>query len=335
MAKWKVVITDGEFENFDLEREILKKIDADVHTYQFKSEDELIPIVRDCDAVIMQYSNLTRKVIESMQKCKIISKYAIGLDRIDIEAATENDICVGHVRDYCIDEVSTHAVGLILDSTRKITLLNNSVKAGNWDYKISKKIYNLRELTLGLNSFGKIAQLVAEKMRPYGVQIITYDPFLPPEVAEKLNVKLVSFDELCRESDILSTHVADMPETRGMFNKAAFLKMKNTAHLVNTGRGPVINEQDLIWALENDEIAGVALDVTEKEPIDSDNPLLKIKNVIITPHSAYYSEESQIRLQSLTAENVVQRLSGYSPRYFANPILKTKLGLMDLPEDWS
>ena len=335
MAKWKVVITDGEFENFDLEKEILKKIDADVYTYQFKSEDELIPIVRDCDAVIMQYSNLTRKVIESMQKCKIISKYAIGLDRIDIEVATENDICVGHVRDYCIDEVSTHAVGLILDSTRKITLLNNSVKAGNWDYKISKKIYNLRELTLGLNSFGKIAQLVAEKMRPYGVQIITYDPFLPLEVAEKLNVKLVSFDELCRESDILSTHVADMPETRGMFNKAAFLKMKNTAHLVNTGRGPVINEQDLIWALENDEIAGVALDVTEKEPIESDSPLLKMKNVIITPHSAYYSEESQIRLQSLTAENVVQRLSGYSPRYFANPILKTKLGLMDLPEDWS
>ena len=298
--------------------------------YQVRDEKDVMEVVKDCDAVIMQYANLTRKVIESMEKCQIISKYAIGLDRIDIEAATERGVCVGHVRDYCIDEVSTHAVGLILDSTRKISLLNKDVKAGIWDYKASKKIYNLRGLTLGLNSYGKIAQLVGQKMKPFGVNIISYDPFIPKEVMEKDGVESVSFEELILRSDILSTHVPDMAATRGMFNKDVFRKMKETSFLVNTGRGPVINELDLIWALENKEIAGAALDVTDPEPIQVGNPLLKMDNVIITPHAAYYSEDSQRDLQRLTAENVAQRLTGYYPRYFANPQLKDKLKLREL-----
>lgn len=332
MSKWKVVLTDREFESIEIEKEVLAKVDAEVFAYQIKDEDELIEIVKDCDAVIMQYANLSKSVIESMPKCQIISKYAIGLDRIDIQAATENDVCVAHVRDYCIDEVSTHAVGLILDVTGKLSLLNKTVKSGKWDYKVAKKIYNLRGLTLGLNSFGKIAQLVAEKMAGFGMEIIAYDPFVTAEAAASKGVELVSFDELVERSDVLSTHVADMPSTRGMFNMKVFKKMKNTAFLINTGRGPVIDEKDLILALQKGEIAGAALDVTDPEPIEARNPLLGMDNVIITPHAAYYSENSQERLQRLTAENVAQRLMGYAPKYFANPELGEKLGLKALED---
>ena len=332
MAKWKVVITDREFENIDIEREILAKVDAEVIEYQVKDEKDVMKVVEDCDAVIMQYANLSKSVIDKMKNCKIISKYAIGLDRIDIDAATEKNICVAHVRDYCIDEVSTHAVGLILNSTRKISLLNNITKTAVWDYKVAKPIYNLRGLTLGFNSFGKIAQMVASKMTPFGMELIAYDPFVPEEIAEACGVRLVDFDELVTKSDVLSTHVPDMPKTRGMFNKKVFEAMKQTSFLINTGRGPVINEEDLIWALNENEISGAALDVTDPEPVQSGNPLLEMDNVVITPHAAYYSEDSQRSLQRLTAENVAQRLSGFAPRYFANPELKEKLGLRDLED---
>lgn len=331
MSKWKVVITDREFESIDIEREVLSKVDAEVIDFQVKEEKDVIEVVQDCDAVIMQYANLTEAVINSMKNCKIISKYAIGLDRIDIGAATNKGICVAHVRDYCIDEVSTHAVGLILSSTRKICYLNKVTKTATWDYKISKPIYNLRGLTLGFNSFGKIAQMVAEKMKPFGVEMMAYDPFVDEVTASQLGVKLVSFEDLAENSDILSTHVPDMPTTRGMFNKDVFTKMKKTAYLINTGRGPVVNESDLIWALQNKEIAGAALDVTDPEPILEGNPLLDMDNVILTPHAAYYSEDSQAVLQRLTAENVAQRLEGYAPRYFANPELKERLNLKELP----
>jgi len=332
MAKWKVVITDRQFAEIEIEKEILSKVDAEVFDYQVKDEKDVIEIVGDCDAVITEYADLTRKAIDSMKKCQIISVYAVGVDGLDVAAATEKNICVGHVRDYCVDEVSTHAVGLILNLSRKISLLSNTVREGHWDFKLAGRVLNLRGQTFGLNGYGTIARAVAEKMKPFGVEIIAYDPFVPHETAAKSGVKLVDFEYLLENSDFISSHVPDLPSTRKLFNEAAFSRMKKTAYLVNTGRGPVVDEDDLIRALESGEIAGAALDVTDPEPISVDSPLLKMKNVVITPHSAYNSEDSQRRLQALTAENVAQRLMGYCPRFFANSELKDKLGLMDLPE---
>ena len=332
MSKWKVVLTDREFENIDQEVAILNAVGADVIAHQVKEEDEVIEAVQDCDAVIMQYANLSRRVIESMSKCQIISKYAIGVDRIDIEAATENGICVANVPGYCVDEVSTHTVAVILDLTRKISLLNQTVKGGHWDYKVSKKIHNLRGLTLGLNSFGKIAQLVAEKMKPYGMEILACDPYVSQDAADRFGVKMVSFEELHTRSDVLSSHVPDMAGTKGMFNREVFCKMKKNAFFLNMGRGPVVNEPDLIWALKNGEIAGAGLDVTDPEPIRTDNPLLKMDNVIITPHAAYYSEDSQRTLQRRTAESVAQRLTGHYPKSLVNVSLKKSLNLKEWPE---
>ena len=332
MAKWKVVITDRQFAEINIEKEILSRVDAEVFDYQVKDEKDVIAIVGDCDAVITEYADLTRKAIESMSKCQIISIYAVGVDGIDLRAATDQGICVGHVLDYCVDEVSTHAVALTLNLTRKITLLNNTVREGHWDFKLAGRILNLRGLTFGLNGYGTIARAVAEKMKPFGVEIIACDPFVSPEDAEKSGVKLVDFKSLLEKSDIISSHVPDLPTTKKLFNEEAFRMMKKSAFLINTGRGPVVDEAGLIRALETGEIAGAAMDVTDPEPIAADSPLLSMKNVIITPHSGYNSEDSQKRLQALTAENVAQRLMGYCPRYFANRELKDKLGLMDLPE---
>lgn len=332
MAKYKIVITDREFENINPEFEALKGIDAEVFAYQYKDEDDVIRVAKDCDALIMQYANLSRRVIESLEKCQIISKYAIGLDRIDLEAATEKGICVANVPDYCIDEVSTHTLALILALSRKILLHDKNVKNGVWDYKLGKPIYNLRGQTIGIVGFGKIAKVVIEKIKPFGMQVLVYDPFVSDEVVAGMGARRVEFNELISNSDIVSIHVPLVASTKHMFHKEVFRKMKNTAILINMGRGPVIKEEDLIWALQNKEIAAAGLDVTDPEPIEAGNPMLKMDNVIITPHAAYNSEESQYALQRLTATSVAQVLSGYFPKYLANKEVKSKLNLKEWTE---
>lgn len=329
MAKYKVVITDREFENIDHEITVLEKVGAEVYAYQYKNEDDVIRVAKDCDGLIMQYANLSRRVIESLEKCKIISKYAIGLDRIDLEAATERGICVANVPEYCIDEVSTHTIALILALSRKILLLDKNVKEGIWDYKLSKKIFNLRNQVIGIIGFGKIARFVIEKIKPYGMKVLVYDPFVSNEAVAELGARRVEFDELIAAADIVSIHVPLLDSTKHMFKKEVFQKMKKTAMLINMGRGPVIKEADLIWALENKIIAAAGLDVTDPEPIEVGNAMLKMDNVIITPHAAYYSEDSQAALQTLTAESVAQVLAGYYPKFLANRAVKNKLNLKE------
>jgi D-3-phosphoglycerate dehydrogenase len=329
MKKFKVVITDREYENIDREIEILEDAGAEVFSYQYKDEDDIIRVAHDCDGMIMQFANVSERVINSLEKCKIISRYAIGVDLIDIDSATKNGICVANVPDYCIDEVSTHAIALILALNKKIVLLNNHVKKGTWDYKLGKKIYNLRGQTIGIVGFGRIAKMVIEKIKPFGMKVIVFDPFVPEQVIKELGCEKVEFDQLIINSDVVSIHVPLVESTKHMFNKEIFTKMKETAYLVNLGRGPVINENDLIWALQNKQIAGVGLDVTDPEPIQAGNPMLAMDNVIITPHAAYYSEDSQVELQTKAAQSVAQVLSGFYPKYLFNKEVKDKVKLRE------
>lgn len=326
---YKVVITDKEYENINQEISILKKVNAQVIVYQFKDEDDIIRVAKDCDGLITQFANISKRVIDGLEKCQVISRYAIGLDNIDITAATERGICIANVPDYCIDEVSNHTIAMILALSRKILFLDKSVKSGTWDYKVAKKIHNLRGQTIGIVGFGRIAKMVIDKIRPFGVNVIVYDPFVPAQVISDLGGAKVDFEQLIIESDIVSIHVPLLESTKHMFNKDVFTKMKDTAILVNMGRGPVIEETDLIWALENKQIAGVGLDVTDPEPILVDNLILKMDNVIITPHAAYYSEDSQMELQAKAAFSVAQVLSGYYPKYLANSEVKKKLKLKE------
>lgn len=329
MSEFKVVVTDYEYDTFVPEEQVLNKLGIKLTFAQCKTEDEVVEACKDADALINQYAPISRKVIENLENCKVISRYGVGFNTIDIDAATEKGIIVGNVTDYCLDEVSDHAMALLLSSVRKVTLMNNAVKNGNWDFKIAVPIFRLRGRTLGLVGFGNIPQTVAKKAQAFGINVIAYDPFVPEAVAKDMDVKLVSLDELCEQSDYISVHTPLNQHTQGMISHDQFNKMKQEAFIINTARGPVIDEKALIQALQEGKIAGAGLDVLEIEPVEQENPLLKMDNVILNPHSAFYSVEAEAELKRKTAENVADVLSGYYPTYLVNRAVKEKVTLKE------
>ncbi|CAM4300242.1 C-terminal binding protein [Paenibacillus tarimensis] len=316
----KVVVTDYEYENLEPEREVFEPLGIELIPAQCHTEREVIEAAKDAHGLISQYAPITRNVIENLPHCKVISRYGIGVDTIDVKAASDRGIIVGNVPDYCIDEVSDHALALLLTGARKIIPLHQAIQKGKWDYKIGVPIYRLRGLVLGLVGFGRIPQQVARKAQAFGLRVIAYDPFIPGGVAESFEVKLVQLDELCAQSDFISVHAPLLASTRGMIGEEQFRRMKKGAIIVNTARGPIIQEEALIRALQERTISGACLDVVEQEPIDESNPLLSMDNVILTPHISWYSEESQNELKRKTAQNVARVLIGERPDYIVNPI---------------
>ncbi len=329
MSKFKVVITDYEFATLAPEEEVLSAVDAELIRAQCRTEDEVIAAAKDADALLNQYAPISRKVIESLPNLKVVSRYGVGVNTIDVDAATEHGVIVGNVTDYCMDEVSDHAFALLIACARKVVKLNNEVKAGNWDYKAGIPIFRLPGRVLGLVGCGRIPQALARKAQAFGINVIAYDPFLPQEVAEKINVELVELNELCKRADFVSIHSPLTEGTRGMISDEQFDLMKEEAFIINTARGPVIDEKALIRALQEGKIAGAGLDVLEEEPIEADNPLLKMDNVILNPHVAWYSEESQEELKRKMAQNVADVLAGYYPTYLFNRDVKEKVKLKE------
>ncbi|MEH7380527.1 C-terminal binding protein [Bacillus sp. JJ1533] len=327
MKKFKVVITDYEYDTLEPERKVLEQLDVEIITVQCKTEEDLINIAKDADGIIHQYASFTKNVINRLEKCKVIARYGIGFDTVDIDAATEKGIYVANVTDYCLDEVADHTVAMLLTLARKIVTLNNSVKSGEWDYKVSKPICRLKNRVLGLVGFGNIPRNVAPKAQAFGLKIIVYDPIVPTDIAEDMGVDLVELSELCKQSDFISIHTPLNKHTKGMFSFEEFNLMKKDACIINTARGPIIDEKALIEALEQKKIAAAALDVLEKEPINRDHPLIKMDNVLLTPHTAFYSEESERDLKQKTAQNVVDVLQGHLPKYLVNPNVQQRISL--------
>ncbi|SER14373.1 C-terminal binding protein [Piscibacillus halophilus] len=329
MSQLKVVVTDYNYHTFAPEKEVLDEMGIELTLEQCQTEEEVIEKCRDADAILNQYAPISRKVIESLGNLKVVARYGIGFNTVDLDAATENGVVVANVTDYCLDEVSDHAMALLLSSVRKVTLMNNEVKNGNWDYKVAIPVYRMRGRTLGLMGFGNIPQRLTEKAQAFGIQVMAYDPFVPKEVAESLNVKLVELDELYEESDYISVHLPLNEKTEKIISHDAFKKMKKDAFIINTSRGPVIDEQALILALQNGEIAGAGLDVLEHEPIDEAHPFLNMNQVILNPHSAFYSVEAEAELKRKTAQNVADVLNGYFPSYLVNQDVKKQLDLKE------
>lgn len=323
MKKFKVVITDREYENIDNELRILNEIGAEVWDYQYRGEEDIIRVARDCDAMIFQYAKITERVINALEKCKIISKYATGIDGIDVKRATERGIYFTNVNEYCSDEVSTHALALLLQLERRIPQFCEWTSSGRW-YGMGMPVESLKKSVVGVISFGRIARMYIEKLKPLCDEIWVYDKFVPEQAMLEFGVKPKSFEEIIAGADFISVHAPLTEETRHMFNRDVFRGMKSTASLINVARGPLVSEADLVWALENGEIAAAALDVLETEPPAKDNPLLHMKNVIITPHTAWYSTESQKKLQSTVAEDVARVLSGQQPENLVNKDLLKK-----------
>lgn len=319
--KFKVVITDSYHPTLDAELEEFQEMDIDLIQAQTKDEDKIMAATRDADALMVQHAKITRRIIENLEKCRIIARYGVGFDNLDTEAATERGIMVSNVPDYCIDEVSSHAIALLMQCSRKIVQLSNSIKAGRWTYLVAKPVHKLMGQTLGIVGLGRIGSAAAKKGLGLGLKVQVYDPYVSET---DLDVEFVEFDELLSASDFISLHTPLTDETYHMFGETEFSKMKSSAFLVNTARGPVVDGEALYRALETDEIAGAGMDVLESEPLAQDNPLLKLDNFIVTPHIAWYSEESQKLLQRETARAVVAVLKGGKPRSLVNPeVMKT------------
>ncbi|WP_368234417.1 C-terminal binding protein [Anaerotruncus rubiinfantis] len=318
----KVVITDYWYESLCMEKaEFAKLPGLTLREYQCKDEETLVDLVRDADAVVVQFAPITKRVIDAMERCKLIVRYAIGVDNIDVDAATARGIYVANVPDYGIDEVSNHAVTLLLALSKMLIPMADAVKAGRWDYTTVKPLFRMRGKTLGLVGFGRIPVMVAEKMRGFGVKMLCYDPYVNAQAARDLGVTPVDLDTLLEESDYISIHCPLNDTTRHMFGDAQFGRMKPGAILVNTARGAVVDEQALIRALQEKKIAAAGLDVLEREPIAPQSPLLSMPNVIVTPHAAWYSEDATLTLQRMVGEEVVRVLSGNPPKNLVNKTL--------------
>jgi D-3-phosphoglycerate dehydrogenase len=304
-----VVLTDSPFPNLDPTLNALSSIRAELRVLPVANEDSIIEASRDADAVLVTYARITAHVIEKMTRCRIISRFGIGLDNVDIEAATKRGIRVTRIPDYCLDEVSDHTLAMLLALARKIPFANSMVHKGRWEMSATAPIHRLRGRVLGLLGFGRISRLVAQKAAAFGMRVITADPYASAESIQRALVERVDFDQLLSLSDYVSIHSPLLPETRQLFSTSVFQRMKTSAYLINTARGPIVDEAALITALEEGRIAGAALDVLSEEP-PSDSTLFRRDDVILTPHMSFYSIESLAELQKRAAEEVVFALTG-------------------------
>jgi len=327
-GKFKVVATDTHLFPLREELEVLGTLDCTVVSAVCKSEDETIAACRDAHVVLDTSAKITRKVVGELANALAICRYGVGVDTVDIPAATEHGIIVANVPDFCFDEVADTAMSLILSVPRKVHRLNALVHQGVWNKEVARPVHKFRGATLGLFAFGNIARNVCRKAAAFGFRILACDPYLTPERVREYPVTLVDFDTLLRESDLISVHAPLTDETRHQFNEAAFRRMKKAAFFFNLGRGPIHDQPALTRALAEGWIAGAGLDVLEKEPPDPADPILKLDNVVFTPHYASYTEEAYQELQRKTGENAAAVLRGQFPKYLVNPEVKATARLL-------
>jgi D-3-phosphoglycerate dehydrogenase len=308
MPKLKIVITDTGFPDTNIEREALAVLDADVVVGKCKTEDDVIAIARDADGLLVQWAPITRRVMEQLPRCRVIGRYGVGVDMIDLDAARDHKIRVANVPDYCVEEVAAHTLSFLLGLARKTFWEDRLMHAGTWNVVPTIGAVNrIYGQTLGLVGTGRIGMRFAQMAAPLGLRILGYD-VKPP--ANPGPVQFTSLDAVLKESDFISFHCPLTKETQHLMNAAAFAKLKAGAFLINVSRGGVVDTAALVEALKDKKLAGAALDVFEQEPLPTDQPLLKMDNVILTPHIASYSTEAVLQLRRDTARRVAEYFQG-------------------------
>jgi D-3-phosphoglycerate dehydrogenase / 2-oxoglutarate reductase len=320
----KIVITDHRFPNVDQERSAVEESGADLVVGQVTTEDEVAQLCRDADGVLAVRAQITKRVIAEMTRCRIIVRYGIGVDTVDIPAATERGIMVANVPDYCVDEVSDHALTLLLMLGRQVMPAITLSREERWSMVSMPALHRMRGMTCGLFGAGRIGSLLATKARALGMQVITCDPYLDEQRSREMGMEKVSFDTLLERSDFVSVHAPLTKETHHIFGKATFKKMKGSSFIVNTARGGLIDELALVEAIDSGSIAGAALDVLEFEtdvtPLRS--VLVNHPKVIVTAHTAWLSEEARTTLQARAIGQVLDCLRGERPYGLINRVLE-------------
>ncbi len=310
MSKYLAAVTDSGFPDLEQEKRILQPIGFSFAEGQCKTANEVAALCRDADAVLTQWAPVTAEAIESFEKCRVIVRYGIGVDNVDLDAARRKNIPVVNVPDYAVQEVADHTLSLMLAIVRKIPQVTQRVRDGIWEISPCRPIVGLQDKTIGLAGFGNIARAVLKRATAFGLKAIAYDPYVDESAFAGTGAEKVDWETLLSRSDILSVHMPLTPATKRILNADAFDKMKPTSFLVNTSRGGTVDTEALADSLRDGKIAGAAVDVLEQEPIAPDSPLLKMDNCLVTSHCAWYSESSLLRLQEYAALEIKRLFSG-------------------------
>ncbi|HJM43950.1 MAG: C-terminal binding protein [Nitrospinota bacterium] len=324
----KVVLTDYVWESLEPEESLFRSLDVEFLAIQCKSTEELVEAARGARVLLNTYfAPLDRSLFEALPSLKMIARYGIGVDTIDLEAATDHGIIVTNNPTYCLDEVAEHTLALLLAMARNIAVYDRDVRRGVWDVEAAKPMHRIAGKTLGVLGLGSIARKVAARARAFEMRVLYHDPYVPAEEGEKEGVEAASLDRLFEESDFLTVHTPLLPDTRHMIGEAQLRRMKPTACLINCARGPIVDNEALVRALSEGWIAAAGLDVVEDPPpLSPDHPLLSFPRNIVTPHSAWYSEEAMEGLHEGAPAEAARFLRGERPLHVVNPKVLENLG---------
>ena len=304
------------------EREALDRPDIELRQCgPCHTPEAVLEAVRDADVALCGDEPYTREVFAGAPKLKMVMRYGVGVDTVDLAAATEHGVVVGYLPDFCIEEVANHALALLLSCAKKVRRLDATLRASGWGAAraVLSPMEAIHDETVGLVAFGNIARAMALRCQALNMKVIAFDPYVEPEVFARAGVESVSLDELAARSDYVSCHLPLTPETNGYIGADFFRKMKPTAYFINTGRGPVVKEADLIAALSEKRIAGAGLDVYETEPISSDHPFCSMEQVTLTPHTASYADSTMATQRRRIGRDALSVLEGGLPDFVANP----------------
>lgn len=322
----KVYYADSIYDSVEIERQILADAGIELLLADCKTEDDLVRQCADADGLLVVYCHVGEKALAGMPNCRVVVRTGIGYDALDVDALTRHGVCGVNIPDYCVPEVSDHALALILACARRIVQLDRDVRAGIWGVtKTAPEIQGLEGQVVGIVGLGNIGRRLARNANALGFRVLAYDPYVSREVAAAAGAQLAGLDELMANADYVSVNAPLNRETRHLISSPQLRLMKRSAFLINTSRGPVVDEPALIEALQAGAIAGAALDVFEHEPLPADSPLRQMRNVILNPHAAYYSQRAEAELHRRVAEEAARVLGGKYPRSLVNPAVKARL----------
>lgn len=319
MPAFHVLVTDYAWPSLAIEQEVLAAVDADLLVSATGTPDDLLRLAPQADAILTCWQQIPPAVLDAAPRCRIVSRYGIGLDNIPVDHATRLGIVVTNVPDFCLDDVADHTLALLLACARRIVDYAQATRAGIWNLQGVRPMARLRDQTLGLIGYGNIARRVAQRASALGLHVLAYTPRLAADAPAPWGRGTNDLGELLAASDYVSLHVPLTEATRGLIDAPALRRMKPTAYLINTARGAVVEEGALRQALVEGWIAGAALDVLSQEPPPADHPLVGLDNVILTPHAAFYSQEAIADLEARAARHVAQALAGQIPDHVVNP----------------
>ncbi len=333
MAKFTVVALKHGFPSTGIERNIITAAGGDlIDTDGLPDQASALHAAETAEGLLVRWTAVTAEIISRLRRCRVIVRYGIGYDNVDYESATAANIIISHSPTYCVDEVATHALALLLACVRDIVTTHNKLAAGGWNPNPLSQTWRMAGRTFGLLGLGNIGRAVAKKVAGWDMRLLATDPYIEPERASAIGVELVDLTTLCRESDYLSLHVPLLPETRHIIGEAEFRLMKPGVILVNTSRGPVLETVACLAALESGRVRAMGLDVFEEEPLPEDSRLREHPNVVLSDHAAWYSEDALKELRQTVAEEAVRACTGGLPVAIANPEVLHKLGRF---KDWT